>query len=273
MEDPTYSLQDVIRCDLCETPVPPKHCAICHIHLCETCVWKHLSEETKAHYIVPFKLRKLTPEYLAITFLLDEPQILTDIQTEYTDLHSVSCQSDSELWTCGFCLNILRLYNLQGELLISVQTKSGKWPTDIAVARSGDMVAKAVVVVSTDGKLRFRYTGPPSTPSESFCPLSITTDRQGNILTCEPSNHRINIIDQDGHFLRYIHNCGIQVPWSLYVDSRDNLFVAEADTGKVKKLCRHLLEEKWDMEDETDSEEEEETEDEYDSEESIEENI
>ena len=62
MEDPTYSLQDVIRCDLCETPVPPKHCAICHIHLCETCVGKHLSEETKAHYIVPFKLRELTPE-------------------------------------------------------------------------------------------------------------------------------------------------------------------------------------------------------------------
>ncbi|XP_022317018.2 uncharacterized protein LOC111120519 [Crassostrea virginica] len=533
MEDPMYSLQDVIRCDLCETPVPPKHCDICHIHLCEACVGKHLSDQTKYHYIVPFKLRGITPkctkhstevctqvcttcnipvcplcvasseheqhkkedilklfetkrklmqkdlqdfeksiypkyqeaatnipvqradvnkrsqklttaldkqrealhteidtiiqgmkseiddmdaqhiaaidqqedainhtipeitqaildlkrlldtsdvclvsEYtsrteefrgfpawfhvtlptftpqeinreqihqqigslseLAITFLLDEPRILTDIQTECSFLCSVSCLSDSELWTCGNNDKILRLYNLQGELLRSVQTKSGNVPYDIAVTRSGGLVytdyrdrsinlvsgtqiqtlirlrgwrplglcitssgdllvimtsddetqtkvvrysgstekqtiqwddqgkplyssgqynyikylsenrnldicvadyrARAVVVVSAAGKLRFRYTGPPSTPRESFSPRGITTDSRANILTSDDYNHRIHIIDQDGHFLRFIHNCGLQEPMGLCVDSRDNLFVAEWDTSKVKKL-------------------------------------
>ncbi|XP_022316301.2 uncharacterized protein LOC111119989 [Crassostrea virginica] len=536
MEDPMYSLQDVIRCDLCETPVPPKHCDICHIHLCEACVGKHLSDQSKDHYIVPFKLRGFTPkctkhstevctqlcttcnipvcplcvassehekhiymyvikdilewfetkrklmqkdlqdleksiypkyqeaatnipvqradvdkrsqklttaldkqgealhteidtiiqgmksdiddmdaqhiaaidqqevainrtipeikqaildlkrlldssdvclvsEYtsrteefrnlpaqfqvtlptftpqeinreqihqqigsvseLAITFLLDEPLILKDIQTENNQLYCVSCLSDSELWTLGYD-NILRLYNLQRELLRSVQTKSGYEPWDIAVTRSGGLVytdpwdrsinlvsdtqiqtlitlqgwgpydlcstssgdllvtmtsddwkqtkvvrysgstekqciqwddqgkplyssshynyikylsenrnldicvadydAHAVVVVSAAGKLRFRYTGPPSTSQESFYPLSITTDSQANILTSDCDNQRIHIIDQDGHFLRYIHNCGLQDPWGLCVDSRDNLFVAETYTGKVKKL-------------------------------------
>nr|XP_022296893.1 uncharacterized protein LOC111106482 [Crassostrea virginica] len=209
MEDPMYSLQDVIRCDLCETPVPPKHCDICHIHLCEACVGEHLSDKSKDHYIVPFKLRGITPKSLdkqgealhteidtiikgmkseiddmdaqhiaaidqqedainrtipkitqaildlkrlldtsdigslsklVITYpLLDEARILTDIQTEYRRLYSVSCLSDSELWTCGDD-NILRLYNLQGELLRSVQTKSGHWPRDIAVTRSGGLV-------------------------------------------------------------------------------------------------------------------------------------
>ncbi|XP_078331358.1 uncharacterized protein LOC144625140 [Crassostrea virginica] len=270
----------------------------------------------------------------AIKFLLDEPRILTDIQTECKALLCVSCLSDSELWTCGD--KILRLYNLQGELLRSVQTKSGNWPRDIAVTRSGDLVyidykdrsinlvrgtqiqtlitlrgwrpvdlcvtssgdllvimrndddkqtkvvrysgytekqsiqwddqgkplyssgglfnykylsenrnldicvadcgASAVVVVSAAGKLRFRYTGPPSTPRESFRPHGITTDSQGNILTSDWNNDRIHIIDQDGHFLRYIHNCGLQFPWVLCVDSRDNLFLAEYYTGKVKKL-------------------------------------
>nr|XP_022308269.1 uncharacterized protein LOC111114272 [Crassostrea virginica] len=536
--DPMYSLQDVIRCDLCETPVPPKHCDICHIHLCETCVGEHLSDESKDHYIVPFKLRGIIPkctkhstevckqhcttcnipacplcvasseheehekedilklfetkrevmqkdlqdleksiypryqeaatkipvqradvnkrsqklttaldkqgealhteidiiiqgmkseigdmdaqhiaaidqqedainhtipeitqiivdlkslldtsdvclvsEYtsrteefrnlpaqfqmtlptfipqeinreqirqqigslskLAITFFLGEPRILTDIQTEYgglNELSSVSCLSDSELWTFGYRDSIIRLYNLQGELLMSVQTNSVNFFNlrDIAVTRSGNLVytdswdrsinllsgtqiktliklqewsphglcsirtssgeflvimksvnknrtkvvrysgstekqsiqwddqgkplyssgygykylseninldicvvdrlAGAVVVVSAAGKLRFRYTGPPSTPRESFRPYGITTDSRGNILTSDYYNNRIHIMDQDGHFLRYIHNCGLQRPVALCVDSRDNLFVAEWDTGKVKKL-------------------------------------
>nr|XP_022293786.1 uncharacterized protein LOC111104232 [Crassostrea virginica] len=529
MEDPMFSLQDIIRCDLCETPVPPEHCDICHIHLCEACVGKHLSDQTKDHYIVPFKLRGITPkctkhstevckklcttcnipvcplcvasseheqhnkedilklfetkrklmqkdlqdleksiypryqeaatnilvqradvnkrsqklttdldkqgealhteidtiiqgmksdiddmdaQYIAaidrqedaiirtipeitqaildlkrlldtsdvclvseytsrteefwslpaqfqvtlptftpqeinreqihqqigslsepaITFLLDEPRILTDIQTECRYLRSVSCLSDSELWNCGDYNDILRLYNLQGELLRSVQTKSGNVPEDIAVTRSGDLVytdwmdrsinlmigtpikrliklrgwrphglcstssgdllvtmesddnkqtkvvrysgsiekqsiqwvsgkplyssggikylsenrnldicvadsvAGAVVVVSAAGKLRFRYTGPSSTPRESFHPDGITTDSRANILTSDYDNHRIHIIDQDGHFLHYIHNCGLQGTRGLCVDSRDNLFVTEYWTGKVKKL-------------------------------------
>ena len=288
-------------------------------------------------------LSKLAIKYPVGT-LLKEPRILTNVQTEYKGgLHSVSCLRDNEFWTCNGD-NILRLYNLQGELLRSVQTKSGNGPWDIAVTRSGDLVytdysdrsinlvsgtqiqtlitlrgwrplclcstssgdllvtmdsdddkptkvvrysgstkkqtiqwddqgnplysygfyfdydelyydkylsenrnsdicvadydARAVVVVSAAGKLRFRYTGPPSTPRESFRPHGITTDSQGNILTSDYNNSRIHIhiIDQDGHFLRFIHNCDLKNPVDLCVDSRDNLFVTEYWTGKVKKL-------------------------------------
>nr|XP_022309175.1 uncharacterized protein LOC111114922 [Crassostrea virginica]XP_022309176.1 uncharacterized protein LOC111114922 [Crassostrea virginica]XP_022309177.1 uncharacterized protein LOC111114922 [Crassostrea virginica] len=265
--------------------------------------------------------------------LLDVPRLITDIPTTgYGYLFNVSCLSDEEIWTRGYN-EIMELYNLKGELLKSIQTKSGNLPADIAVTRSGGLVyadeenrsinlvsgtqiqtlitlrgwrprglcstasgdllvimvsdkgkqtkvvrysgstetqtiqrddqgkplyssgyfskylsenrnsdicvadyeARAVVVVSAAGKLRFRYTGPPSTPRESFSPRSITTDSQANILTSDPDNHRIHIIDQDGLFLRFLHNCGLQRPLGLCVDSRDYLFVAELK-GKVKKL-------------------------------------
>nr|XP_022304526.1 tripartite motif-containing protein 2-like [Crassostrea virginica] len=264
--------------------------------------------------------------------LLDVPCLITDIPTkEYGELYHVSCLSDEEIWTRGDNKS-MNLYNLKGELLKSVQNKSGKVPADIAVTRSGGLVytdyndssinlvstqiqkliklqgwrpwglcsmasgdllvimtsddrkqtkvvrysgstekqtiqwdnqgkplysssinkylsenrnldicvadcdARAVVVVSMAGKLRFRYTGPPSTSQESFSPLGITTDSQGNILTSDPYNHRIHIIDQDGRFLRFIHNCGLQAPQGLCMDSQDNLFVAEKTPGKVKKI-------------------------------------
>ena len=60
--DPVISLQDVLRCHYCETPNPPKHCDICQMHICDVCEEKHLSGESKEHYIVPFKMRGLTPK-------------------------------------------------------------------------------------------------------------------------------------------------------------------------------------------------------------------
>nr|XP_022309120.1 E3 ubiquitin-protein ligase TRIM71-like [Crassostrea virginica] len=268
----------------------------------------------------------------------DEPQVLTEIYTEFGGwfirLHSVSSLSDEEIWTSGND-KIMKLFNLQGELIKSIQTESGNKVTDIAVTRGGNLVYTdykdksinivtdeqiqqlvrlqgwrpygicctssddllvimdsddrketkvvrysgatdkqclqldeqgqplfpsvtsfdyryltenrnldvcvadnsnhAVVVVNALGKLRFRYTGPPSS-KEAFHPRGIATDSQGRILTADSDSNLIHIVDQDGHFLCFVDNCGLQRPWGLCVDSNDNLIVAEYKTGKVKKV-------------------------------------
>ena len=63
----------------------------------------------------------------AVSSLHAKPQIILEINTDFGEregLLSVSCLSNSEFWTSGKD-NILRLYNLQGELLKCHRTKSG----------------------------------------------------------------------------------------------------------------------------------------------------
>lgn len=71
----------------------------------------------------------------------DDPQVIAEIRTEYNDaneLRSISCRDDGDVWTCGSD-NIMRLYNLQGEMMKSTQTTSGKMPFAIVITRSGHL--------------------------------------------------------------------------------------------------------------------------------------
>ncbi|XP_062573186.1 uncharacterized protein LOC134235105 [Saccostrea cucullata] len=136
--------------------------------------------------------------------LLDEPETVTTIETKYkTNLESVACLSDKEIWSCGDD-NTMKLYSInQGSLLKSITTK---------------------------------YTGHTPTPkNQPFDPLEITSDSQSHILTADYKNECVHIIDQDGQFLRNIQ-CGLSKPIGLSVDTNDNLFVAQSLNTQVKKI-------------------------------------
>lgn len=55
-----YSLQDVVRCNVCDTPCPTMNCTDCNIKLCTACVGKHLSDLSKVHKVVSCEQRRST---------------------------------------------------------------------------------------------------------------------------------------------------------------------------------------------------------------------
>lgn len=132
-------------------------------------------------------------------------------------------------------------FNDEGQPLFS----SGVFPIHIIENRNqdicvSDFIARKVVVVNQAGKLRFTYSGPSNNRSELFNPYGITADSQCRILTVDNHSNFIHIIDQDGQFLCYIDNCYVDNPWGACVDTRDNLYVAENCTCKVKKIKYYL---------------------------------
>ncbi|XP_078341716.1 uncharacterized protein LOC144627783 [Crassostrea virginica] len=61
--DPTYSAQDVARCDLCKAAIAQSYCDFCYLNLCKPCIGEHISDEYDKHKIVPILQRKSTLIY------------------------------------------------------------------------------------------------------------------------------------------------------------------------------------------------------------------
>lgn len=51
--------------------------------------------------------------------LLNQLKIITTIETDFEHMFSVTCSTDEQIWTRGDS-NIIKFYNLQGELLESI---------------------------------------------------------------------------------------------------------------------------------------------------------
>ncbi|XP_062618123.1 uncharacterized protein LOC134279720 [Saccostrea cucullata] len=104
------------------------------------CQFSPLIRKTRNSFIKSYTVK--TPEAAScppIKPLIDEPELIIIIDTGYDPHNRVTRLSDEEIWTCGED-KIMKLCNLQGKLLKTIQTKSGNIPGDIAVTRSGDLV-------------------------------------------------------------------------------------------------------------------------------------
>lgn len=117
---------------------------------------------------------------------------MATIQTKFEDfeneLQGVACLSEKEIWTCGNENDSIILYNLQGEEIKCINTKSGNMPWDIAVTKLGDLCY-------TDAKERTFNIFKNSDSGiheviqlESWIPRNLCCDSSGDFLVIMDSN-------------------------------------------------------------------------------------
>uniref|UniRef100_K1PTE1 Tripartite motif-containing protein 3 n=1 Tax=Magallana gigas TaxID=29159 RepID=K1PTE1_MAGGI len=85
------------------------------------------------------KVLSLNQHKTSVRELLDEPEIVTTIQTGYEYLRNITCLNEDSIWTSGET-NDIKCFNIKGSLLQTIWKQSGKFPGDIAVDSDGDLL-------------------------------------------------------------------------------------------------------------------------------------
>lgn len=117
-------------------------------------------------------------------------------------------------------------------------------PKFIAENRNRDVVVSdcsAVVVTDLKGKHRFSYIGHP--PGFGIRPSAICTDALSNILVCDKRTNTVQLVDEDGKFLSYLHRniTEIGTPQCLGYDFNNHfLYVAfKKKVGVYTYIANH----------------------------------
>lgn len=169
--------------------------------------------------------------------------------------HGSALDAEGNLWvtdaggTKGKGHQVLK-FNPEGELLMTLGTagvagdgeNTFNQPTDVAIAANGDIFVadghrnsdtgttgnNRIVHFSKDGKFIKAFGAKGSGPGQIREPHSIAFDSQGRLFVADRINNRVQILDQDGHFLAQWTQFGR--PSGLYIRN-DIIYVADSETG------------------------------------------
>jgi sugar lactone lactonase YvrE len=117
-------------------------------------------------------------------------------------------------------------------------------PNDVLVAPNGDIFVSEghasaagstarVLKFSKDGKLIKTWGKLGTAPGEFDQPHALAMDSRGRLFVGDRNNNRIQIFDQDGHFIEEWRQ--FSRPSGIYIDKNDTIYVADSESDSVAR--------------------------------------
>lgn len=163
---------------------------------------------------------------------IDEPQIVTHLKTEFggkNELNMICCLNDEQIWTCGE-KNLIRLYDLKGELANEIPTNSYNIPQGITMATSNgyrylvyiDCSDRSINTIKSAHVQEINW-------QNKWCPISICGTSFGTYLVILGSdNGKTKIVRfSDTTVLQIIDVTEIFLPYCMQGNKRSRRFICE----------------------------------------------
>jgi DNA-binding beta-propeller fold protein YncE len=176
----------------------------------------------------------------------------------YVRSHGLRVDPEGNIWTTDVAGHTVTKMDASGTVLLTLGTKGqpGGWdeaagsrllfePNDVGFAPSGD-----VIVVQGHGKgepraLRFDRNGKFVTswgglgtgPGQFDQSHSVVVDRDGLVYIADRQNHRVQVFDLNGKYLKEWKFAGL--PCGLYLGRDGRMFLASGFSGQILQIDAH----------------------------------
>ena len=84
-----------------------------------------------------------------------------------------------------------------------------------------------VSIFNSNGQFLRKFGSSGNGNGQLSSPRGISLTSNGNVVVCEGSNKRVSIFDSQGNFIRHICADQLTNPYHLFVDSDDNILIAD----------------------------------------------
>ena len=155
--------------------------------------------------------------------------------------HGLTIDDHDNVWLTDVALQQVYKFSADGHVLLTLGERgvagndAGHFnrPTAVAVSRDGSFYVSdgykntRVMKFSADGTFMFQWGTRGAGPGQFDLPHGIALDSAGDVYVADRENHRIQVFDLTGHFLKQWSGDQLGRPYALAIDHRGMVYVAD----------------------------------------------